>query len=635
MQSYSRPQVRSRSRAVRAAVSTALESLETRRLFAYAVTDTIESPDFGNYDPDVADIVLATKGNLALIGKPSDADFMGTALLVDTSLPEGSNVVQTFPNPGGGLSLFGWAVAFVGDRFAISAPDEFGFDAPRVYIYDDAADNLPDEVINLPAGYDALGGFGRTLAALDDNTLLVGQPFAISGEGIVTAFDADTGVVIKNANDVPMTFESDYDGDQIGDGMASNGSRVLLSTKSPEGTRVLEFDTAQFDPAGKPLRLRTITLPAITGGVRNSLALAYGTGGEVIVGDYNQSQVHVYAAYDPVTHPTTGDVLNRTVAGEDGSLFGANLAVRGNDVLVTAEGSGSAYVFTYTDNSPVEVFSYAGTPASDTDPASPASRAGFGVDAGTTAAGFLIGEFSLGNVVVDRLHVVTYVVPTGPTAPTAVLNNGTVTVTGSGEGETILVRVVNGSLEVIVDGNATPLAAFNTGAVSQVIVHGGAGDDAITSASSNTFPTQIFGGDGNDTITGGGGEDLLFGETGNDLIYAANGNDVAVGGYGNDQLFGGNGRDVLIGGKGSDTLEGQNGEDILVGGYTLKDADPAALANIRAIWISGHTYSARVATLANDLLGTASVFDDDEPDLLAGGRGQDWLVVIGDEDTVS
>ncbi len=101
MHQYPRPEVRSRSRVLRAAASTAVEALETRRLFAYALTDRIESPEFGNPNdplkPTVVDIILATNGDLALIGKPGDASGRGSALLIAS--PKAATSSWSWPTP--------------------------------------------------------------------------------------------------------------------------------------------------------------------------------------------------------------------------------------------------------------------------------------------------------------------------------------------------------------------------------------------------------------------------------------------------------------------------------------------------------------------------------------------------------
>ena len=77
------------------------------------------------------------------------------------------------------------------------------------------------------------------------------------------------------------------------------------------------------------------------------------------------------------------------------------------------------------------------------------------------------------------------------------------------------------------------------------------------SDSGSTTITVRVGTDRSDTITGGGGADMIFG---------AQAQDTLDGGAGVDLLCGGNGDDVLRGGLGDDRLEGANGNDTLTGG---------------------------------------------------------------------
>ena len=81
-----------------------------------------------------------------------------------------------------------------------------------------------------------------------------------------------------------------------------------------------------------------------------------------------------------------------------------------------------------------------------------------------------------------------------------------------------------------------------------------------------TIGTRQFGGNGNNTLIGNAGPDILDGGNGNDQLTGRAGNDTLLGGNGNDRLEGGNGNDRLTGGAGKDTLLGGNGNDLLVGG---------------------------------------------------------------------
>ena len=67
--------------------------------------------------------------------------------------------------------------------------------------------------------------------------------------------------------------------------------------------------------------------------------------------------------------------------------------------------------------------------------------------------------------------------------------------------------------------------------------------------------------DGDDTIYGGQGDDDLSGGAGDDTIYAKPGNDILDGGADNDRIYGDEGDDILDGGSGTDWLYGGAGND--------------------------------------------------------------------------
>ena len=75
----------------------------------------------------------------------------------------------------------------------------------------------------------------------------------------------------------------------------------------------------------------------------------------------------------------------------------------------------------------------------------------------------------------------------------------------------------------------------------------------------------VWGGAGNDVITGSSNINLLQGRSGNDTVRGGAGNDSLVGGYGDDVLYGDAGDDHLDGGNDDDRLYGNSGNDTLVG----------------------------------------------------------------------
>ncbi len=73
----------------------------------------------------------------------------------------------------------------------------------------------------------------------------------------------------------------------------------------------------------------------------------------------------------------------------------------------------------------------------------------------------------------------------------------------------------------------------------------------------------LYGGAGNDTLSGLAGDDVLGGRDGNDSLDGGDGDDFLVGYLGNDTLIGGAGRDQIIESNGVNLLDGGAGDDIL------------------------------------------------------------------------
>ncbi len=132
-------------------------------------------------------------------------------------------------------------------------------------------------------------------------------------------------------------------------------------------------------------------------------------------------------------------------------------------------------------------------------------------------------------------------------------NDNTVAVSRNAAG-TIL---ANGGAVAISGG--TPTVA-NT---SLIQVFGQGGDDTITLDESNgELPrANLFGGAGNDTMTGGSGADMLFGQSGDDTLLGKGGADFLFGGAGNDVLTGGDGDDQMFGEAGNDRMIWNPGDD--------------------------------------------------------------------------
>jgi Ca2+-binding RTX toxin-like protein len=105
---------------------------------------------------------------------------------------------------------------------------------------------------------------------------------------------------------------------------------------------------------------------------------------------------------------------------------------------------------------------------------------------------------------------------------------------------------------------------------------GGDGDDTLIGGNSNDL---LDGGNGDDFLDGGRGDDYLFGGAGNDIMHGGDGNDFLNGGTGNDSMWGGNGNDRFFSRDGfADFLDGGDGFDT-----ATADLDLDELINIEAL----------------------------------------------------
>ncbi len=145
------------------------------------------------------------------------------------------------------------------------------------------------------------------------------------------------------------------------------------------------------------------------------------------------------------------------------------------------------------------------------------------------------------------------------------LKHGELTINGTKASDKIALRLQAGqpdTLQVDVGDDNSPDFSFERNTIAKIVIKGRSGDDLVRIDESNgaftdTIPTTIDGGDGNDTIAGGKGVETLLGGSGNDSIDGNGGNDLALLGAGDDTF-------VWDPGDGSDTVEGQDGTDTML-----------------------------------------------------------------------
>ena len=167
------------------------------------------------------------------------------------------------------------------------------------------------------------------------------------------------------------------------------------------------------------------------------------------------------------------------------------------------------------------------------------------------------------------------------------------------------------------------------------------GNDTINGrAISNDF---LYGGMGNDQLSGFAGDDFLFGQDGADQLIGGAGIDALFGGRGNDRLDGGMGRDQLYGGVGNDTyvvdqtadsvreLVGEGVDTVLSTArvYSLSRPGLEVQTQVEHLTFIGvGDFTGTGNGLANRLTGGAGndqLFGLDGQDSLIGGAGDDRL----------
>jgi Ca2+-binding RTX toxin-like protein len=258
-------------------------------------------------------------------------------------------------------------------------------------------------------------------------------------------------------------------------------------------------------------------------------------------------------------------------------------------------------------------------------------------------------------------------------------------ISDSDGGETFNVRSgENGSIVVEFAGSVQTFTG-----VTSICADGGAGNDTITIAEDFGIPVEIWGGpgadtlftasggvlrggtnhdtlsasgpwvqlfgdDGDDTLSGGEGADFIDGGDGENIIYGNANNDTLLGGSHGDEIYGGDGHDFIQGNSGSDLLQGDAGNDTilgLLGDDTLRgEAGDDTLEAGEGVdqLFGGEGDDSLRGGMHDDLLygeaGTDGLFGDeghdivhggDDADVLFGGEGNDTLVGGGGPDTLN
>jgi predicted lipoprotein with Yx(FWY)xxD motif len=144
------------------------------------------------------------------------------------------------------------------------------------------------------------------------------------------------------------------------------------------------------------------------------------------------------------------------------------------------------------------------------------------------------------------------------------LERGLLSVVGTPGIDTVALRLKSGDpniVQVDVGNDGSADFSFKRRKIARIAVATASGDDVVRIDESNgvftdTIPTLIAGGPGNDNLAGGSGAETFIGGSGNDVVDGNKGSDTAALGSGNDVF-------VWDPGDGSDLVEGQDGLDTM------------------------------------------------------------------------
>lgn len=198
------------------------------------------------------------------------------------------------------------------------------------------------------------------------------------------------------------------------------------------------------------------------------------------------------------------------------------------------------------------------------------------------------------------------------------VTNGTLQIAGTDAAETIVVRLAASDatqVEAVVDGAVIQTVALS--ALTKIEINGFGGNDSIDTRTLS-LPTNLRGGQGDDTIRSGGGDDFVAGEKGDDWVYGGAGNDLITGGGQKNRLYGEDGDDKAVGGDGRDYIYGGAGKDRLYGNLGDDDIDGGGSAD--------RLYGSSGRDLLLGGTGNDRIYGNSEADTLGGGRGRDTLI---------
>jgi Ca2+-binding RTX toxin-like protein len=442
---------------------------------------------------------------------------------------------------------------------------------------DIVAGGQADDVISGGAGNDRLdGGAGNDTADYSYSAAGVTVALVAGGTASAVAGIGDTDALISIENLTGGAGNDVFTGTEGANVLTGNGGIDILSGLGGADTLSGGTGDTLFGGDGNDLLIAAGAMPArAEGGTdTDTLSLRSLAGGTTIdLSDPNDTRVRSVEAIDTGTG-NAGLRLRLSAAAVE--------AISDSDTLRVTAGSGETVEF---------------------------------VDAGWTLTGS--GTFQRGAATVIVDGAATVIRPLGQTLTGG---PGVDTLTGSSGSDTLSGLAGNdtldggGGIDTADYGYATAAVMATLVAGATVTAVAGPGDSDVLVSIEN-----LFGGSGNDTLTGDSTANLLAGNAGSDTLAGAGGDDTLRGGAGNDRLDGGSGNDTADYGYATSglnvTLNASGGATVTV----VSGSDADTLISVENL----------IGGIGNDRLT-----GNDAANVLSGGAGNDTLAGAGGNDTL-
>ena len=513
---------------------------------------------FGNLTVDGAGVDTSTgTGNITLVSSSSFVIINGSGL--NSSGKVNANAVELITVQGnairanGVIQLTSSANSIISTSAPISGRSNIGLNA---------------------AGNITITGGGMTTASGSGNISLTstGSFITIGGGGLTSSGNINataSGLITVTAGGINattgsggVTLSSTANGASLGTirskGLAVNTVGAIVQT----GAANVSTGTASFSSTG-----------AISLTQSNNFGTVTANGANITISDADSVNIGNIQSTGNLTITTGGTTnlgANITTAGDQ--LYNSPVMLTNNITLRTTANGNATFVSTLngayalTANLGTGSLINQGAVGSSTsiNLASVGNITGSDLNLTITPGamiGSIVGSGSNNTITVQSLaNQTTNIVISGTNSGNITSSGGTSV--GSFTGITRLVggagsdtfKFVNNSalLNGTIDGGSGTNGLNYSGTTKPTFINLGTGQaTGVTSTASTGVVTNIqnvFGGTGNDYLTGSAASNVMDGGAGDDTMSGLGGNDIMVGNYGADSLNGGAGIDILIGG---------------------------------------------------------------------------------------